>query len=50
MAFRVDDEQLERLAAEHGVAIATHRDATRSIYLAGPGSLQTEIIAYPPGA
>ncbi len=42
--------QLEELAAEHGVEIATHRDATRSIYLAGPGSLQTEIIAYPPGA
>jgi hypothetical protein len=51
VAFRVDDEQLERLAAEHGVEIATHRDATRSIYLAGPGSLQTEIISYPaPGA
>jgi hypothetical protein len=50
VAFRVDDRQLERLAAEHGVEIATHRDATRSIYLAGPGSLQTEIIAYPPGA
>ena len=50
VAFRVDAGQLERLAAEHGVAIATHRDATRSIYLSGPGSLQTEIIAYPPGA
>jgi hypothetical protein len=50
LAFRVDDEQLERLAAEHGVEIATHRDATRSIYLVGPGSLQTEIISYPAGA
>lgn len=47
LAYRVDAAQLERLAAENGVAIATHRDATRSIYLQGPGSLQTEIIAYP---
>ena len=38
VAFRVDQEELERLAAEHGATIATHRDATRSIYLAGPGS------------
>ena len=36
VAFRVDDDELERLAAEHGVAIATHRDATRSIYLPAP--------------
>jgi hypothetical protein len=50
VAFRVDDAQLERMAAEHGVEIATHRDATRSIYLEGPGSLRTEIISYPPGA
>jgi hypothetical protein len=50
LAFRVDSEELERLAAEHGVEIATHRDATRSIYLEGPGSLQTEIITYPAGA
>ncbi len=50
VAFRVDDAQLERLAAEHGAEIATHRDATRSIYLPGPGALQTEIISYPPGS
>jgi hypothetical protein len=50
LAFRVDDEELERLAAEHGARIATHRDATRSIYLRGPGSLATEIISYPAGA
>lgn len=47
LAFRVSDEELERLAAEHGAPIATHRDATRSIYLHGPGSLATEIISYP---
>ena len=50
LAYRVDGEELERLAAEHGVTIATHRDATRSIYLEGPGALATEIIAYPEGS
>lgn len=48
LAYRVDDAELERLAAEHGASISVHRDATRSIYLKGPGSLQTEIISYPP--
>ncbi len=47
LAFRVSDEELERLAAAHGATIATHRDATRSIYLTGPGSLATEMISYP---
>ncbi len=47
LAFRVDAAELERLAAENGVEIATHRDATRSIYLHGPGSLATEMITYP---
>jgi hypothetical protein len=47
LAYRVDAEELERLAAANEVEIATHRDATRSIYLEGPGALATEIIAYP---
>jgi hypothetical protein len=47
LAFRVADDELERLAEENGATIATHRDATRSIYLQGPGSLATEIISYP---
>ena len=47
LAYRVDAAELERLAAEHGLEIATHRDATRSSYLQGPGSLATEIITYP---
>lgn len=47
LAFRVSAAELERLAAEHDATIATHRDATRSIYLEGPGSLATEIISYP---
>ena len=47
IAYRVDDDELERLAARHGATIAVHRDATRSFYLQGPGSLQTEVISYP---
>ena len=47
IAYRVDDAELERLAARHGATIAVHRDATRSFYLEGPGSLQTEVISYP---
>ena len=47
IAYRVDDDELERLAARHGATIAVHRDATRSFYLEGPGSLQTEVISYP---
>ena len=47
LAFRVGADELERIAAENGVAIATHRDGPRGVYLQGPGSLQTEIIHYP---
>jgi hypothetical protein len=47
IAYRVGAAELERLAAEHGVTIADHRDTSRSIYLEGPGTLATEIIAYP---
>lgn len=47
IAYRVSNARLERMAAERGVTVATHRDASRSIYLAGPGSLHAEIVAYP---
>jgi len=47
LAFKVSGEELERLAAEHGAAIAVHRDATRSFYLEAPGDAQVEVIAYP---
>lgn len=47
VAYRVDAARLEELAARHGVAIATHRDASRSIYLEGPGTLCAEIVSYP---
>lgn len=48
VAYRVDDAQLEALAARHGRPILTHRDASRSIYVAGPDGLQAEFVAYPP--
>lgn len=47
LAYRVSDAELEALAEANGATIAIHRDATRSIYLTGPGSLRTEIISYP---
>ena len=50
LAWRVDDAELERMAAEQGAEIATHRDRTRSFYIAGPGGMATEVIAYPADA
>ncbi len=47
LAFKVSDEELERLAAEHGAAIAPHRDGSRSFYADAPGGKRVEIIAYP---
>lgn len=47
VAYRVSEAELERLADAHEASIAVHRDATRSFYLQGPGTLQTEIISYP---
>lgn len=48
IAYRVDDEELGALARRHGSTIATHRDASRSIYVAGPDGLQVEFVAYTP--
>lgn len=47
VAFAVESAELERLAAEHEAAIATHRDASRSFYLEAPGGHRVEVIAYP---
>jgi hypothetical protein len=47
VAWRVSDAELERLAAQHGQEIRTHRDQTRSIYIAAPGQRWVEFIAYP---
>lgn len=48
LAWRVSDEELERLAALHGQTIHPHRDRTRSFYLEAPGGAAIEIISYPP--
>jgi catechol 2,3-dioxygenase-like lactoylglutathione lyase family enzyme len=47
LAFKVSALELERLAAEHGLEIAGHRDASRSFYLDAPGGHHVEVIAYP---
>lgn len=47
VAWRVDADELERLAAWHGEAIHPHRDGTRSFYLAAPGGQSVEIMSYP---
>ncbi|HVK04160.1 MAG TPA: VOC family protein [Armatimonadaceae bacterium] len=46
LAWRVDDAELERLAAENGREIKPHRDGTRSFYLEAPGGQSIEIISY----
>ncbi len=50
VAWRVSDEELERLAATHSRTIRTHRDRTRSFYIESPGGRWLEFIAYPPDA
>lgn len=47
IAWRVSDENLERLAAAHGQTIRTHRDKTRGFYLEAPGGRWIEFISYP---
>ena len=47
LAFAVEGAELERLAAAHGLAIAPHRDGSRSFYLEAPGGHRVEVIAYP---
>jgi catechol 2,3-dioxygenase-like lactoylglutathione lyase family enzyme len=47
LAFAVENAELERLAAAREVAIAPHRDGSRSFYLEAPGGHHVEIIAYP---
>jgi catechol 2,3-dioxygenase-like lactoylglutathione lyase family enzyme len=48
VAWRVSAEELERLAAEQGQTIRTHRDQSRSIYIAAPGGHWIEFITFPP--
>jgi catechol 2,3-dioxygenase-like lactoylglutathione lyase family enzyme len=47
VAYKVSGDELDRLAADHGVAIDPHRDGSRSFYLDAPGGHRVEIIAYP---
>ena len=47
LAFKVSNDELDRLAGEHGVAISSHRDGSRSFYVAAPGDHRLEVIAYP---
>jgi hypothetical protein len=47
IAWRVSDENLERLAAAHGQTVRTHRDKTRSFHLEAPGGRWIEFISYP---
>jgi catechol 2,3-dioxygenase-like lactoylglutathione lyase family enzyme len=48
LAWRVSDEDLERLAQRYGATIHPHRDRTRSFYLEAPGGQHVEIISFPP--
>ncbi len=50
LAWKVSDAQLEQMAAERGLEIHLHRDATRSFYIEAPGGTSVEIISYPEGA
>ena len=47
LAYKVSGLELDRLAAEHDVAIVPHRDGSRSFYLDAPGEHRVEVIAYP---
>lgn len=45
LAWRVSEEELERLAERHGKEIKPHRDGTRSFYVDGPGGQSIEFIS-----
>jgi hypothetical protein len=47
MAFRVDNEELDALAAEYQQPISSHPDGTRSMILTLPGADPVELLAYP---
>ena len=46
LAWRVDNKELEALAAKYEKEIVAHRDKTRSFYLEAPGSQWIEIITF----
>jgi len=45
LAWRVTNEDLEKLAARYGKEIKAHRDKTRSFYLEAPGGQAIELIS-----
>jgi hypothetical protein len=47
LTWRASEPELVRLAVEHGVEIADHRDESRSFYLEAPGRQAIEVVAYP---
>lgn len=50
IAWRVPDEQLDRLAKGLGKSVRPHRDGTRSFYVEAPAGRWVEFISYPPSA
>jgi catechol 2,3-dioxygenase-like lactoylglutathione lyase family enzyme len=49
VAVSVSEEQLAKASQSTGVAIDTHRDGTKGIYLHDPFGNAVELICYPPG-
>lgn len=49
IGWRVNEAELEHLAAEHNQQIRPHRDGTRGFYVQAPGGRWIEFIAYPEG-
>ncbi|WP_110514718.1 VOC family protein [Herpetosiphon llansteffanensis] len=48
VAVRVDENQLNALAAQHNQPIDRHRDGTKGFYLRDPNDNVLEVICYPP--
>ncbi len=49
VAVNVSEQELEAASKSTGVAIESHRDGTRGIYLHDPFGNAVELICYPPG-
>ena len=49
VALRVDENALQIAADKAGVAVDSHRDGTKGIYVKDPAGNAVELICYPPG-
>lgn len=49
VAISVNEQELEDASKATGIAIDSHRDGTRGIYLHDPFGNAVELICYPPG-